>query len=759
MPYVKYCDLLLMLGISQLCLLKMRKKKITNEKSFTFYQDNSLGGSGIDGLGYEKYASRLAEKILLSDFEKSFAIGINGKWGMGKTSFLDLVKRKVNSTKVVEIDFNPWNTHTPSAIIKDFFDSVQASIRPYHSSLARLLIQYSNKLVELNSNSTTKSILFATRALSDFDSANSLYDEINKALKKIDKKLLVYIDDLDRLDKEEIIEVIRLIRNTANFYNTFFIVAYDRNYIVSALKEHNIYNREEFLEKIFQVEVTLPYFSKMTLRYQLAEKLKANFPEKLHAEIEESIIGSSARGTPDFLDEWLESMRDVSRLANTLFLNMDRLVGEVVFFDFMRMELLRVKYPSVYEMLFRRTSEFLETTGEGSEKRHYSLKEIDKSKDGESVAGSKTKAQTYFAKGLIQNHDELSVPLKDIDKILSMVNGVFDSGIFFGLFDNKSHLSIVYPSSFMRYFSYSLMEDNLSEVEFSNARLLSSEEFQKKIAEWVESGLEYRLQERFIEIKTFDDRGDYQKIITAIFYLANLPIVNSKRYSKNAVGYEGRDLSSKMDNYDNSLSKKYYEGKTEELQRFVRELFKQATPPFSFEAQFIHHLNNEFGDGFPLDKEELQIIVLGYLKEYCALATEWTDSVLDLFHACKITEWIPEGGNSYSGIKKVPEEAKQIVKDFVASKGFDEFLLLMVEESLHDGQKYAVNNFVLKIYDDWKNFESELLDVLDEEKSKYLKEFRKFYAQFASKNHSVYIDFNFKEIPFKSTRQVRSIRL
>src|SRR5690606_16329262 len=136
-------------------------------------------------------------------------------------------------------------------------------------------------------------------------------------------------------DNEEIVEVIRLIRNNANFYNTFFIVAYDRNYVVNALKNHNQYRQEQFLEKIFQIEITLPYFKSDILRYKLAEKLKQKFPQDFHSTIDEEVIGSPSI-VPVFLNEWLGSMRDVTRLANALVLNLSKLNGEVVFNDFLR---------------------------------------------------------------------------------------------------------------------------------------------------------------------------------------------------------------------------------------------------------------------------------------------------------------------------------------------------------------------------------------------------------------------------------------
>ena len=239
--FISYSDLIFIIAIGNVNLWLKNKKEINLPENGgeAFLDDESLGKIKADELGYAGYAGKLAEKIKASNFDKSFAIGVNGKWGLGNDS-------------LIAVDFNPWNSHTPDAIIKDFFETIQEVIRPYHSSLARLLVLYANKLVSINENTITKTIQGSVNAFTGNESLNSIFSDINAALKKIQIKIVIFIDDLDRLDKEEIVEVIRLIRNTANFHNTFFVVAYDRNYIVQALQSHNSYNHEQFLEKIFQ---------------------------------------------------------------------------------------------------------------------------------------------------------------------------------------------------------------------------------------------------------------------------------------------------------------------------------------------------------------------------------------------------------------------------------------------------------------------------------------------------------------------------
>lgn len=152
---IKYTDVLLFITVSNLLLLIPGKETKRKNGKNSFFDDEPIGKTKVDELGYTAYAELLASKVSSSYFDKSFAIGINGKWGLGKTSFIDLLKRKLNDDDIIEINFNPWNSNSPKAIIQDFFETIQEAIKPYHSSLSRLLISYSNKLVSLNDNTVT----------------------------------------------------------------------------------------------------------------------------------------------------------------------------------------------------------------------------------------------------------------------------------------------------------------------------------------------------------------------------------------------------------------------------------------------------------------------------------------------------------------------------------------------------------------------------------------------------------------------------
>jgi len=736
-PFLKYFDIIFIVFIGQIILhyFPRKKQSSTDNKQNSFLNDAPILEIGDDKLGYNTYAEEIGSKILSSHFDKSFAIGINGQWGHGKSSFINLIKKKVKGDDIIEVDFNPWDNHSPEAIIKNFFEEIQDAARPYHSSLSSLFTQYSDKLLALESNTITRSIQTLITTLTDFDSEDGLYDEINAALKAIDKKLVVYIDDLDRLDSKEIIEVIRLIRNTADFYNTFFVVAYDRNYLIEALKKYNQYKEEKFLEKIFQLEVTLPYFDKKALKFRLAEILKEKLPIELHKDIGKYILRHRILNV---LDEWLDNMRDVTRFSNALILNIKTLIVEVDFYDFIRIELIRLKYPSAYNLLHEKRERFFETVGEHGS-NYLKLKDVAKNKN----VGNES--SLVFQIYLCENCEELSIPNKDIPKIIELVDTIFGGGMYRNfpnrqLSKKSSKLSIIHPSKFQRYFKYSLSEGELPYVEFDKARMKPQNEFNEKIFEWIEKGMAYELNQRFKDIMAFDNKDDFEKIIRAIFYLANLPDTNE------IIGYHTPNLIEKI-----NLYRSYdLESKNDaELKIFVKELFQNAVSPFIFESRALRYFNNEHFDSFILSKSEATEISIDYLRKYLDKHPKLDRYVWDLYHYCEYSELTPdESGKSWI-IKKgiMPDEVKKIMFDLITSSGLDNYLNDIIKSKSFEIGWYAVKETSIEeFFGDWKSFEK-ILNEKDEADYKYLREFKDFYAKFAETGHSNYIEYKFNDIP------------
>lgn len=741
---VYYADIVFLSVIIPIMYALRGKKDKPKEKTKAFLTDDPLKHSTEDILGFGKYAKSIAPKILNTNARHAFAIGVNAKWGFGKTSFINLLKEELGNRDVIEIDFSPWNTSDPANLIRDFFRVFRDALDRYHYAAAPLLRKYADKLVAIHENSATKVIQSVVNILTGSESIDSMRGRINTVLKEIDRKIVVYIDDLDRLDKIEILEVIRLIRNTANFHNTIFVVAYDRDYIITAIEELNRHRTDRYLEKIFQLEVNLPYFDSEILREKLYEKLCESFDKQFHETFKAELIGDSS-ADPRYLNDWIFSMRDVTRLYNSMTLNLTNLIGEVDFGDFLRIEVLRVNYPSVSELLHRQTEKFLESKGSEFERYRYMLK-------GASADNTVSALQEY----LKNNRSDLSVNGVAIDRIMSLCRDIFADKKF--RYFNKSIQSIIYPANFLRYFAYGLRSEDLSEVEFSKYRTGDLESFQKAIRNWVESGKELALATRFKETREFDGPEDFKRIIRGIFTFANLKSRFARFHVGNIVGYEDRDFINKISNIDGRLTKKLF-SKAEDfeaLRTFINGLFSEAQYPYSFEGDLIREINSAFSENadthdYILSRNEYRSIVLGYFRAYLDSREKFEADIWHVFHFCEYKKFTPEG-TSWTSSKHHFDEAKEMLKDFIVTKDLDGFIEYIIHEETMHGNSFAVTDGIRQIFDDWDTFRSFIFSVEDP-RWKYLEEFRQFYLEFEKNDPKLYIPYSFQVIPVK-----RSVR-
>ena len=106
-----------------------RRKCIDNHpnkndhKDFTMYDDQPIREESDDRLSRKIMAKKLSEVICNIHFNSSFAIGVSGEWGSGKTSILNMVKNNLDSD-IVAVELDPWDTIDNNQLMNNFFSSI-----------------------------------------------------------------------------------------------------------------------------------------------------------------------------------------------------------------------------------------------------------------------------------------------------------------------------------------------------------------------------------------------------------------------------------------------------------------------------------------------------------------------------------------------------------------------------------------------------------------------------------------------------------
>lgn len=743
---VKYLDILLLfpLGLFLLKIIHNDTTLETNDKK-GFYLDTPLGKSNPDLLNRESLAKYISSEIENTNSpDSSFAIGISSEWGFGKTSFFDLLERHLDGEANIIIKVNPWINHDSKNIVKDFFNVLSSSLSKYSSNISPTIKKYAEILIGIGNNDLNKILNPLVKIYSSNDNVLSEFEQINSSIKSLNKKLVVFIDDLDRLYKEEIIQVVKLIRNSANFGNTIFVVAYDRNYIVNAIKGINSYNPEFFLEKIFQIEIRLPNFEEQIIQKRIFELLSPRVSETDNQELLNILLKKNISfNTNVFNSGTLTTLRDATRFSNSFLIAYSYLKGEIVLADLLNIEALRLKYPGVYKLIFFQSDEFLDTASSAYNKTFYSLR-TKKTKDKDKNEVVIVLIQEY----LFENFDKVGIPKSDINKAVSILYSLFPKSDSQFYSRDVDLLSVANPSSFERYSHYRLLDTNLSEIEFSKYRSKPLNEFCEKIKKWVESGLRWELKKRFESINAFSDKEDFEKTIKAIFYFARLPKIENIKNDYSGFDYD--NLYGKINKSQEYIKLKYYTNVDKYIE-FIVSIFESAPSPYSFDAEFIYSTFDKFSItyDFIIPKEVFEQIRFDYLKRYLNETSKFNSNIWHLYLYNDDITAIQQGGNSYQIQKSKNANATGLVIDFIATKDLDGFIFAILVKDPRDIGRFAVREIIPKMFGSYKDFE-EFLKGFDNKDYKYLKEFKDFYRKLDEHEYKRYIEFEFKDIPVEN---------
>ncbi len=316
-----------------------------------------------DTLNRSSFAKSLAQILLQDSFSSSFTIGLYGEWGSGKTSLLNMVLETVESTNdnAIILRFNPWLCSEPKQLITQFFKQMAAAIKlkkPAADQAWELIDQYADifdaaSLVPGVGTILTamKNVLTRKAKRRTEQRANDLQGRKNQIIEKMAEtniKIIVSIDDIDRLSEEEIIAVFQLVKALADFPNTVYLLAFDYDVVVRALSKVQHGNGREYLEKVIQVPFEIPAPSMVSIHEALFSKLNA-------------ILGDISEDRWDKatwaelfqfgLKEYIRSIRDVIRYANVFFLKYELLKEETDLVDLLGLTCLQVFEPTIYSKL------------------------------------------------------------------------------------------------------------------------------------------------------------------------------------------------------------------------------------------------------------------------------------------------------------------------------------------------------------------------------------------------------------------------
>lgn len=337
--------------------------------------DAPIGASHEDALGRGRIADALARSLVSAAPRGTFVMGLHAPWGTGKTSFLNLLHERLTDPAGVHaipivIRFNPWNYGSPEQLVRMFFtelaDGIGGSVDSALGHRVGKTLGAIGGAVSRWSAPAGVALKVAGTVLQSQRALDAYKADLNECLRELGRRVVVFVDDLDRLERDELAAMFRMVRLNTDFENVTYLLAFDRDVVERNLSLAYGIRGRDYLEKIIQGTLDLPAPGPGAVQAAVEAALSAlDTPARPR-------FAAHPRWAPMFNDGlrgFLRQLRQVKYLTNGVRLTWP-LVGDVADpVDFVGVECLRVFEPDVYQRVAR-SAEALTPVGEDMTDTH-----------------------------------------------------------------------------------------------------------------------------------------------------------------------------------------------------------------------------------------------------------------------------------------------------------------------------------------------------------------------------------------------------
>jgi predicted KAP-like P-loop ATPase len=246
-----------------------------------FKPDLPITKRGDDLLGRAPFCQAFGKALLEYAYKESIVTALYGDWGSGKSSIVNMAREFIqeqseeldDDKKPVLLEFNPWNHSDQSHLISQFFKVLSGALKRQDyggqaSEIGKKLEAYSHFFSPLAMIPDPSGLGVGTaiaakiglgavgKAASAWGAAYSkdlqqVREELNGLLAAESRKIIIVIDDIDRLPDIEVRQIFQLVKMLGDFPNTIYVLSFDKEVVSQALNVVQHDKGEAYLEKSF----------------------------------------------------------------------------------------------------------------------------------------------------------------------------------------------------------------------------------------------------------------------------------------------------------------------------------------------------------------------------------------------------------------------------------------------------------------------------------------------------------------------------
>ncbi|WP_367133556.1 P-loop NTPase fold protein [Saccharothrix sp. HUAS TT1] len=488
------------------------------------YSDEPIVDPVADQLHRSSFAVRVASVINdIAEQSGSAVIGVVGPWGSGKTSLVNLISHELRSAEATTWKvswFRPWLFVDTESLLREFFTTLSDELpgkrrRRTRISLARHLrnVSPAGKAVPLTGlDKVLEALSNAIRGNESIEHTGKVIEDLTG---KFESRLLVVIDDVDRLQPDELLLVLKMVRAVAKFPNVYYVLSYDESTLLDVLSSteiarNNVARAQAYLEKIVQVRFDLPSLDTGIINRFFQAHLDRSLVK--HAQVLDNTELARLRTCLDYLmREKLTTPRSIRKLFGQIDATFPPLRGEVNYLDLLFLTYMRVFESPIYHLLPRHREKLVDTGGFSMDGNDLAKERQDWLNRLSEVAGE------VRATSILKFLGQIFLPIRSI-----VENMPYGSRFVDELVEKQRVGSSSY---FDRYFHFSVPDSDVSDVMTIRAlcSILGGREPVSEVEVLKRRAMEHP-REVLIKVDEVVDRVDIQTLDALIRWLVSIYI-------------------------------------------------------------------------------------------------------------------------------------------------------------------------------------------------------------------------------------------
>jgi len=372
-------------GIFLVCVIAWTRFTPEDDEDHLINSDRPINHLSEDKLDRKKLIVSLVNRLLQ---DAAPVIALIGAYGDGKTSMLNLLDEQLQTEKVPVVRFKSSLPGDDLMLISPLFNSIGKQLR------RRSFVRKLRNVLKRFARTFSGLVPYVPSGLKDVFAEPSQEDELVELTDRLDKlpvrRLVVLLDDMDRMQGSELRMLLKIIRAADDYPKLSFVCAFNKKALVDTLIRHQVTDRismqfsttgqatvkgtlsgeqmaddtragYEYLEKFFPVQVPVPKLDES----QLAKEFDLRFNQFATRYGLSQAQKDTAAFDKEFNPYWkplfrpsLSNLRKMNAYFNALNSSFGLVKDEVNVIDFMFVELLRQIDPETYEQVFRNRSLF-----------------------------------------------------------------------------------------------------------------------------------------------------------------------------------------------------------------------------------------------------------------------------------------------------------------------------------------------------------------------------------------------------------------